>query len=265
MALSDLLKDKIADLTKSFPKLLTMGDMPVIQDAVSEIIDITIQEAGGGGGGGGNHMVSDVVDAFDALAFSMTTDNLLETEGSRVLSVRNGGIEHLNVRRGDDFWGDTNIPIFELCDENGAPMFQITTDTNYDTQILYKGNDIEDLMMSDWSYAPGYNMVEFYRTVDTTPAFYISAIQDGVDSMIVDIVGGATPYFRAGALGASWKFYGDEAKIEWAAGAHSGAIPRWRGTSSGAPAGDDHEGDLYYDSGDTKVYIYANSAWAALN
>ena len=41
--------------------------------------------------------------------------------------------------------------------------------------------------------------------------------------------------------------------------------PRWRGTSAGVPSGTAFEGDLYFDSGTTKVYIYANATWTLLN
>jgi len=40
--------------------------------------------------------------------------------------------------------------------------------------------------------------------------------------------------------------------------------PKWYGELASAPTSP-NSGDMYYNTGDTKVYIYVNSAWTALN
>ena len=40
--------------------------------------------------------------------------------------------------------------------------------------------------------------------------------------------------------------------------------PKWHGELASAPTSPD-SGDMYYNTGDTKVYIYVNSSWTALN
>jgi hypothetical protein len=40
--------------------------------------------------------------------------------------------------------------------------------------------------------------------------------------------------------------------------------PKWHGELASAP-GSPASGDMYYNTGDSKVYIYVNSSWAALN
>ena len=40
--------------------------------------------------------------------------------------------------------------------------------------------------------------------------------------------------------------------------------PKWHGELASDP-GSPASGDMYYNTGDTKVYIYVNSSWTALN
>jgi hypothetical protein len=279
MAISNLLKDKISDFSKVFPKLLVMGDIPMIQDAVEDIIDTTIQEAGGSATGvfertgtvlspttagdsldmGLGGFLAGIADAADAVGFRFDTVNELQTEGSKILSISNGGDEYLNYRLGMNFWGDTGA-MLEMYTEGGAPIYQINCSTAYGTEIT-ADRSIDEYIASDWNWGSGYRECEIYRDIDGTDAYMnLYVATDGKSNLSMSLSAGDDAYLEISMPSMVWKFNDDTLDIEWTQGTDTGTYGKFWGESADEPT-NAHSGDTYYDTGDSRLYMYANSTW----
>lgn len=135
-------------------------------------------------------ITTDVTDGAAAVGNILDTDNLLSTDGSKILSVRTAGNEYMALRRGDDLYGDLDVSVFELLGTDGGIGLQIGLDTPNDYTVIQAraGHIIGFEASSDWSLGAGFT--SSYLEVD--PAFGVSfgTSEDGGNYVFTEMTSG---------------------------------------------------------------------------
>jgi len=141
--------------------------------------------------GGASPFIIKTVEAngAGAIGFKLDTTNTLNTNGSKILSVRNNTVEHLVIRRGTDYGLNADYALVELFGKTGALSLQLSCDATGGSRVYPQGTFTID-QLTDPTYGAGYkeNLVSISNA--SNPSIVASSELDSVGKVDLEMSGG---------------------------------------------------------------------------